>query len=95
MSPMSPMSQNTAPVTDYRPLNGKMRQRFSPEVKASALILWRSSFGGQRRIAKKLSLRFRIDLNEWTVHEWIQGVPRDIDPLDFITALVRPTTPTI
>ncbi len=89
---MSPMSPDTAPVTDYRPLNGKMRQRYNPEVKSSALILWRMRFGGQRKISKVLSRRFGIDLNEWTVHEWIQGVQQDLDPLDFIAALVKPTT---
>lgn len=55
-------------------------------IKAEAQVLHRMDWGGNRKIAKYLSRRHRIDLSEYTVCEWLRAIPRDLDPLTFLQA---------
>jgi hypothetical protein len=51
------------------------------ELYAEALFLHRISWGGALKISKLLSRRHSVDLSQWTVCDWLRGVPRDLDPL--------------
>jgi hypothetical protein len=60
------------------------RAQLSVEVKDQAVLLHRANWGGALKIAKLLSRRHGVALSQWTVREWVNGLPRDLDPLQLL-----------
>lgn len=60
------------------------RTPFPQDLKDEAVLLHRANWGGALKIAKLLSRRHGFALSQWTVREWVGGMPRDLDPLQLL-----------
>ena len=61
------------------------RVQLPQALKDQAVLLHRANWGGALKISKLLSRTHGVALSQWTVREWVNGLPRDLDPLQLLT----------